>query len=175
MAGNVATNTIDNDTAVSISGATVVADGTVAALAKSNEQIANYGGAVSVGATAGSTGVALGATIVTNTITGNTTSDVNESNITALGNDTGVSIMDRTVTETTDEDGNTTHAVESKENKNKKGFVVNADANHAVNDISITAGVGASSATGVAADATVVINTIGGKTGATVSNSNINK
>ncbi len=175
LAGNVATNTIANDTAVSISGATVVADGTVAALAKSNEQIANYGGAVSVGATAGSTGVALGATIVTNTITGNTTSDVNESNITALGNDTGVSIMDRTVTETTDEDGNTTHAVESKENKNKKGFVVNADANHAVNDISITAGVGASSATGVAADATVVINTIGGKTGATVSNSNINK
>ena len=173
LAGNVATNTIANDTNVSITGTKVVADGTVAALANSNEQIANYGGAVSVGATAGNAGVALGATIVTNTITGNTTSNVNESNITALGNDDGVSITDYTVNETT-KDEKTLHSVENTATT-KKGFVVNADANHAVNDISITAGVGASSATGVAADATVVINTIGGKTGATVSNTNINK
>ena len=173
LAGNVATNTIANDTAVSISGATVVADGTVAALAKSNEQIANYGGAVSVGATAGNAGVALGATIVTNTITGNTTSNVSKSSITAMGHDEGVSVNDQTVKETTDKNGNTNHSVENN-GTTKKGFVVNAEANHAIRDISITGAVGVSATTGVAADATVVINTIGGKTSAEVYNTDIN-
>ena len=173
LAGNVATNTIANDTNVSITGTKVVADGTVAALANSNEQIANYGGAVSVGATAGNAGVALGATIVTNTITGNTTSNVSKSSITAMGHDEGVSVNDQTVKETTDKNGNTNHSVENN-GTTKKGFVVNAEANHAIRDISITGAVGVSATTGVAADATVVINTIGGKTSAEVYNTDIN-
>ncbi len=158
LAGNVAANTIANDTGVSINKSTISADGTVAALAKSNEAIANYGGAVSVGASAENLGVALGTTIVTNTITGNTTSSVADSEITALGHDEGVTVNEQT-------DNGT----------KKKGFVVHADATHEIKDISITGAVGVSATTGVAVDATVVINTIGGKTGATVSNTNVNK
>ena len=173
LAGNVASNKIENDTIVSVNNSAITADDTVAVLADSQETLQNYGGAISVGASGGSVGAAVGTTIVTNTISGNTEAHVNDSHITALGNGDGVSVKETTIDEATDKDGKTTHSVTSKD-VTKKGLVVNANAIHTLKDLSVTAGVGASATAGVAADATVVINTIGGKTGAVVSDTNIN-
>ena len=174
LAGNVASNKIENDTIVSVNNSAITADDTVAVLADSQETLQNYGGAISVGASGGSVGAAVGTTIVTNTISGNTEAHVNNSHITALGNGDGVSVKETSVDEATDKDGKPTHSVNSKE-MTKKGLVVNANAIHTLTDLSVTAGVGASATAGVAADATVVINTIGGKTGAVVSDTNINE
>ena len=166
LAGNVASNQIANGTTVSVDGATVVAEDTMAVLADSQESLQNYGGAISVGGSGGGGGVAVGTTIVTNTISGNTEANVSNSNITALGKGDGISVFEETV-------DHTNHSVNHNQ-ATKKGLVVHANAVHTLKDLSVTAGVGASATAGIAADATVVINAIGGKTGSAVTNTQIN-
>ncbi len=166
LAANVASNKIENDTTVSVNQSTVMADDTMAVVADSQEMLKNYGGAISVGASGGGSGVAVGTTIVTNTISGNTEANVENSTITALGKGDGISASEETV-------DHTNYSVNSNQ-ATKKGLVVHANAVHTLKDLSVTAGVGASATAGIAADATVVINTIGGKTIAAVANTQIN-
>ncbi|MDO4177907.1 MAG: leukotoxin LktA family filamentous adhesin [Phascolarctobacterium sp.] len=148
LTGNVAVNTIANDTIAKITKANIYA-GSVGVLATSEETLRNYGGALGVSASSG-TGVSGGATVVVNKITGNTQALVEESTI--------------------DADGNDTTGINSN-----KGLVVNADAKHKLVDISITGGVGAAGMAGIAANATVGVNTIKGETVARISDSDINK
>lgn len=179
--GNIVTNRISNDTTLNVENSTIDANGTAALLAHSKERLRNYGGALSVGASGGAVGAALGVTVVTNTIEGNTTAVVNNSSLTAAGNSDGVEITDHTIVN--DGDSNESkdpvknyqkHKVQDTKTK-KKGLIVNADAVHELRDISVTAGVGASATVGAAVDATVVLNTIAGKTGAEINNTDINK
>lgn len=104
LAGNVATNRIDNDTTVTFENDDIYATGTVAALSDSYERLRNYGGAISVGVSS-ETGVALGATVVTNTIEGDTEAIVKNSNITALGGGNGVKIDEHNVVADTKKSG----------------------------------------------------------------------
>ena len=195
-AGNVVKNNIANDTTVTISGTTIDASGTVAALANGNEVLRNYGGAASVSANSGGASVALGGTVVLNTISGNTNAIVQDSNIVALGAGSGVVVQDYTISKddptSRGSNSSTTNSVEGADvaeemlrdkgthtvtgsNITKTGFVVNANANHILRDISVTAGIAASTGGGgVALDATVALNTINGKTSAEVNNTNVN-
>ena len=169
LAGNIASNKIDNDTNVDITGSTIVADGTVAALVDSYEKLANYGGALSVGVGSEGAGVAFGTTVVTNSITGDSKATITNSNLTAYGRNAatnGVELENYVV----GEDGTVTTSKEKK-----AGVVVNADAKHVLRDISITGGVGASGTFGGALDITAVMNNLEGDTKAEVINSNINK
>lgn len=185
LAGNYASNIIDNDTTLGIDASTLKADGAVAALASSKELLKNYGGGVSVGVGTSAAGVALGATVVTNTITGATDALINNSAITALGAGDGVQVAEHksvpSASSATDPDPvqdyekyqlQETAAASATA---KKGLVVDAQAEHVLRDISVTGGVAVGSAAGVAVDATVVINSISGSTSAQVKSTDINK
>lgn len=185
LAGNVASNVIDNDTTVSLAFSTIKADGTVAALAASKEQLENYGGGLSVGVGTSAAGVAVGATVVTNTITSDTDVIIDASDITALGAGDGVKVAEHKSVEknssaTNPDPVDDYQKFELQETSAanaaaKKGLVVNAEAEHVLRDISITGGVAVGSAAGVAVDATVVINSITGRTSAQVNSTDINK
>lgn len=176
VAGNIAVNKIDNDTTVTFNNDDIYATGTVAALSDSYEQLRNYSGGISVAATSGQAAVALGATVVTNTIEGDTKSVVNNSSITALGAGDGVKVNKHSFDAIT----GSSSKYELKEQAAtdttaKKGLVVNAEAEHFLRDVSITGGVAVSTQAGVAVDATVVINKIAGTTSAEVNSTDVNK
>ena len=94
LAGNYASNIISNDTNILLDNSTLKTDGTVSALVNSKELLKNYGGGISVGVGTSAAGVALGATVVTNTITGATDAIINNSSITALGAGNGVQVAE---------------------------------------------------------------------------------
>lgn len=185
LAGNYASNIIDNDTTNSIDGSTLMADGTVAALAASKELLKNYGGGISVGVGTSAAGVALGATVVTNTITSDTDALIKNSDITALGAGDGVKVAEqksvKTTSSATDPDPVSDYEKYELQETDvitanaKKGIVLDAQAEHILRDVSITGGVSVGSAAGVAVDATVVINSISGSTSAQIMGTDINK
>ena len=113
LAGNVATNRIDNDTTVTFANDDIYATGTVAALSDSYERLRNYGGAISAGVSS-QNAVALGATIVTNTIEGDTEAVVKNSNIIALGGGNGVKIDEHNVVVDNEKVGETTDHIQKK-------------------------------------------------------------
>ena len=184
LAGNIASNIIDNDTSIDINNSTLKAHDTLAVLASSNEKLENYGGGLSVGVGTSAAGVAIGATVVTNTITSDTDAIIDGSDLVALGAGDGIKIAEHKSVATTsgkaDPDPVADYAKyalqeTSAANANaKKGLVVNAEAEHVLRDISITGGVAVGSAAGVAVDATVVINSITGSTSAQVNSTDIN-
>lgn len=153
-AGNVSINNIDNDTEAGISNANITTTGNTAVLAKSEEHIKNYAGALA--ATVGQGYVAGGASVAVNTITGNTKASVNNSTINA-GNVADISFADISFAD-----------------KNSKGLVVAADSDHEIDNVVITAGIAATAEVGVAASGTVAVNTIKGATTAEITNSNTN-
>lgn len=166
--GNVAVNNIKNDTLVDVAGASITAAQNLGVLANSREHLENYGGALSVGA-AGPAGVGVGATVVVNTISGNTSADVNNSNLNAAGSEdanSGIDVYEYTV----NSDG-TVSASSAK----VKGLVVAADSKHEIDNVTVTSSVGGSGVAAVGVDATVDVNEISGVTNANVLNTNINK
>ena len=185
LAGNIASNIIDNDTQINISASTLKAHDTLAVLASSKEKLENYGGGLSVGVGTSAAGVALGATVVTNTITSDTDALIKNSDITALGAGDGVKVAEqksvKTTSSATDPDPVSDYEKYELQETSatsataKKGLVVDAQAEHVLRDISITGGVSVGSAAGVAVDATVVINSISGSTSAQIMGTDINK
>ncbi|MGM9583875.1 MAG: beta strand repeat-containing protein, partial [Phascolarctobacterium sp.] len=184
LAGNIASNIIDNDTSINISTSTLKAHDTLAVLANSKEKLENYGGGLSVGVGTSAAGVAIGATVVTNTITGDTDAIIANSDIVALGTGDGITIAEHksvaAASSAADPDPVDDYAkyelleTSAANAAAKKGLVVNAEAEHVLRDISITGGVAVGSAAGVAVDATVIINSITGSTSAQVNSTNIN-
>ena len=180
---NVAVNNINNDVTAKIKdGAVVNAYDSLGVLAESSDTLRNYGGAVSVGVSA-KAGVALGTTVVVNKITGDTEAAIDGSSVSAKGADGGTIEVNEYTPDAEydvrkdfgDNKENTLIAVGvNKKTVAKKGLVVNADAQHTLNDVSVTAGVGASAFAGVGVNATVITNTIDGNTKAIINNSDVN-
>ena len=174
LAGNVATNRIANDTTVTLEQDDIFAYGTVAALANSKEKLQNYGGAVSVSVTSGAA-VALGATVVTNTIEGDTKSTVKDSNITAVGSGSGVQVDKHEIAvDDASKDSYKINDTTAPNTTAKTGLVVNADAVHTLRDIVVTGGVSVGGDVGVAGDATAAFETIKGETAAELLRTNVN-
>lgn len=164
LAGSVFVDNINNNTTAYMENVTMLATGTTAVLADSTEQMQNYGGALSV--TAGKGFAALGATVGVNKITGNTTAKVLNSDITAKGEDGGVSLTDY---------ASSGKGEISSSSNSHKGLVVNAKANHEIDNIILTAGVVVSDSVGIGVGGTVGVNNIEGSTSAFLRNSDVNK
>ncbi|MGN1088068.1 MAG: hypothetical protein ACI4QQ_02975, partial [Phascolarctobacterium sp.] len=185
LAGNIASNIIDNDTQINISASTLKAHDTLAVLASSKEKLENYGGGLSVGVGTSAAGVAVGATVVTNTITSDTDALIANSDLVALGAGNGIKLAEHKFVKTSSgkADPDPVDDYEKYELQEtsasiataKKGLVVDAQAEHVLRDISITGGVAVGSAAGVAVDATVIINSITGSTSAQINSTDINK
>lgn len=164
--GNVAVNNINNDTLVDVAGASITAANNLVVQANSGEHLENYGGALSVGA-AGTAGVGVGATVVVNTISGNTQALVDNSNLIAQGTgNTGIAVRNYTV----GEDGTVSHI-----DKAVKGLVVTADSEHEIDNVTVTSSIGGSGVAAVGGNITADVNEISGETKANIFNSNINK
>ena len=169
LTGNIASNKITNDTSSFVTDATIVAQSNLGVLVDSEETLKNYGGALSVSASSEGAAIALGTTVVTNSIIGDSKAVVTNSNLTAYGRNgatNGIELDNYTI----GEEGTVTTSKEKK-----SGVVVNADAKHILRDISITGAVGVSGTFGGALDITVVMNNLDGDTKAEVIDSNINK
>ena len=164
--GNVAVNNINNDTLVDVAGASITAANNLVVQANSSEHLENYGGALSVGA-AGTAGVGVGATVVVNTISGNTQALVDNSNLIAQGTgNTGIVVRNYTV----GEDGTVSYI-----SKAVKGLVVTADSEHEIDNVTVTSSIGGSGVAAVGGNITADVNEISGETKASILNSNINK
>jgi hypothetical protein len=177
LAGNVAVNNIGNNTKAIlqkrvtkdangkdvVSKANVIATGNVDVLANSAEHLRNYTGALS--ATVGSGYVAGGFSVAVNNINGDTTALVDGATVEAQGLGDGIKLAsygtdsDRNLTTTT----NTLH-----------GLVVNADADHKLDNVVITGATALSSEAGVAGGGTVSVNSLGGSTIAKINESDVN-
>ncbi|WP_449037446.1 hypothetical protein [Phascolarctobacterium sp.] len=160
IAGNIGVNLLANDTKAMIDGAKINADGTLAVIAKSKDTLQNFAGAFGVAA-GGQAGVGMG--VAYNEISGTTESVVNNAELTAAGNDAGVTVNER-----------------NKENDNvvsnntRKGVIIAADAEHNLTNVAISGGVAVSADVGVGVAGTVTVNRILGATNATATNSSIN-
>lgn len=161
FAGNIGVNLLANDTKATIDdGAKINADGTLAVIAKSKDTLQNFAGAFGVAA-GGQAGVGMG--VAYNEISGTTESVVNNAELTAAGNDTGVAVNER-----------------NKDNDNvvsdnsRKGVIIAADAEHNLTNVAISGGVAVSADVGVGVAGTVTVNRILGATNAKVTDSSIN-
>ena len=171
VAGSFGVNIIDNDVTARISKATVTSSGNLGVMARSDETIANYAGAVS-----GAGAAAIGLASTVNTISGDTQALVENSDVTAAGSDS-----EPIETKTIDQglisgllDSNSFKVDGLKggrKTEQKKGLVVDSSATHSISSVLASAG-GAGT---VAVAGTVNVNHIGGSTKAAVSASDINK
>lgn len=178
ISGSVAVNMIENNTVAHIGeGAVIVADGSIGIVAQSDEQIANYAGALSGGGTA-----AVGVSTSVNQISGITEASVGDeaenaavTKVTAKGNDAGI-VTNSTVGD--DQIHNTlisdeTIAMNSqiqRTEKTQKGVVVDASSTRDLKSFLVNASGGMNA--GVAA--TVNVNMIDGATNAKISNAVLN-
>ena len=160
IAGNICVNLLANDTKATIDGVKINADGTLAVIAKSKDTLQNFAGAFGVAA-GGQAGVGMG--VAYNEISGTTESVVNNAELTAAGNDAGVTVNER-----------------NKDNDNvvsdnsRKGVIIAADAEHELTNVAISGGVAVSADVGVSVAGTVTVNRILGATNAKVTDSSIN-
>ena len=160
IAGNIGVNLLANDTKATIDGAKINADGTLAVIAKSKDTLQNFAGAFGVAA-GGQAGVGMG--VAYNEISGTTESVVNNAELTAAGNDAGVSVNER------NKDNDNVVS-----DKKRTGVIIAADAEHNLTNVAVSAGVAVSADVGVGVAGTVTVNRILGATNATATDSSIN-
>lgn len=160
IAGNIGVNLLANDTKATIDGAKINADGTLAVIAKSKDTLQNFAGAFGVAA-GGQAGVGMG--VAYNEISGTTESVVNNAELTAAGNDAGVSVNER------NKDNDNVFS-----DKKRTGVIIAADAEHNLTNVAVSAGVAVSADVGVGVAGTVTVNRILGATNATATDSSIN-
>jgi len=176
-AGSVSYNSVTNNADTKVSGSTMYSKGSLGVLAESDDRLNNI-----VGSLTGSRKVALGLSLGMNNIDGRTNATVENSNITALGNE-GNGI---TVSNITDQNmirgrlrnpyNGDNRLTAAREDKQYQGLVVHSSATHDVSSVQGTAGItvsvtGSSAANGVG---TVVTNDIGGETTALIKDSKVN-
>ena len=167
---NVAVNKLANNVSANVVDAAVHADNNVVVTAENTSSLKNYGGGLNLSASSGVAAVGAGATVAVNTISGDTLATVSGSDIKAAGKGEVVNVTEYTESTAAEEKGKFTYA-----EKAKKGFVVTADSKQTLKNVSVTAGIGASSKVGVSVDATVATNQISGTTEAKVVDTDINK
>ena len=173
LSGSVGINMVANNVSAAVrNNAEMYSTGNVGVVAQSDEQIENYAGTIS-----GSGAMAFGATVAVNTISGNTAASVENSSITAEGNsedtvkaESGMS-DDALISGAVSEKSITSDKLqEGRQETESKGLVVDSSATHSVASVLATMG---GSGT-VAAVGTVNVNSIGGRTTAKVTNTDIN-
>ncbi|MBO4789453.1 MAG: hypothetical protein J5492_00400, partial [Oxalobacter sp.] len=180
LAGSFGYNYINSSATAELKDSTVTSEGNIGVVAKSDELIGNYAGAVSFTA-GGDMSAAIGASVAVNEIDGDTAANVSGSTLTAKGN-TGKTVALKSQVE---DDAIIAHQAsletfdparlkKARKDTSKTGLVVDASATHAIASDLVTAGVAVSSNGGAAA-LTFNENYIDGKTEAAVTQTDINK
>ena len=108
--------------------------------------------------------VAGGVSVATNNISGDTTAKVINSTITASGNDQGFEITEKSKEET---------GIEN-EKEDIKGLVINANAEHKLENVVVTAGVAVTKEVAVGAAGTLTFTNISGATNALLTDTTVN-
>ncbi len=172
IAGSVSTNKIDNNVKTKINKGQVNTNGSIGAVAESDNIISNYTGVV-----AGAGTVAIGVATAVNIIGGETSVDVTESTLTAIGTGVGIltnsSITNEQILNNVIEDSSvdlTDNLKDKRKVETTNGIVIDSSS---TNDIRALIANGGGAGT-VAVNGTVNVNTIGGETRANVSGSGLN-
>ncbi len=173
VAGSFGTNIIDNNTTSAIKTSTILAKGSVGVVSQADDRLANYAGALAGGGTG-----ALGLGVSVNTITGDTKSLIEDSDVTAL-DQTGTQVQTKSgmdnnsiIHENLDKDAFDIESLkDGRQANSQSGLVVDSSATHSISSIMASGG-GAGT---IAVFGTVNVNNIGGATIADVVRSDINK
>lgn len=173
VAGSFGTNIIDNNTTSAIKTSTILAKGSVGVVSQADDRLANYAGALAGGGTG-----ALGLGVSVNTITGDTKSLIEDSDVTAL-DQTGTQVQTKSgmdnnsiIHENLDKDAFDIESLkDGRQANSQSGLVVDSSATHSISSIMASGG-GAGT---IAVFGTVNVNNIGGATIADVVKSDINK
>ncbi|MBO4790378.1 MAG: hypothetical protein J5492_05120, partial [Oxalobacter sp.] len=180
LAGSFGYNYINSSATAEVKDSTVISEGNIGVVAKSDELIGNYAGAVSFTA-GGESSAAIGASVALNEIDGDTVSKVSGSSLTAKGNtDKTVALKSKVEDDAIIAHQASLETFDASRLKNarkdtaKTGVVVDASATHAIASDLVTAGIAATSKGGSLA-LTFNENYIDGKTEAAVTQTDINK
>ena len=178
VSGNVAVNQLGNDTTAKIDGgAKVTAHNNVVVDAQSDEQIANYAGALSVTAQ----GASVGLSVSVNQIDGTTNASIEGSGtqVSAEGAGTDAVINDKVEDDAildnfVDKDAFDTESTLADERTSStySGVAVSASSTHNIKSFLVNAGVAGQ---GAGVTGTVNVNQINGSTAAAVKNAAINQ
>ena len=174
IAGSAGVNIIDNSAVAKLNQVTMDVQGNLGVVAQDDDVIENLVGDISV-----SKDVAIGASVAVNTISGDTSADVNNSTVHAGGSQTKTIMTKSTVDDTAIVDdlasgryflGQPT-LVADRTDTSSSGLVVDSSATHTLR--SIVANIAASGKGSVAGN--VNVSTLGGSTSAAVTDSTVNK
>lgn len=167
LTGNVAINNIAVNTRAwgeNIGNADGLSIGSAAIQANSKDVVKNYAGSLNVSAT-GNAAAGLGATVVVNSITGNTESKLSNSNI-EIGEETAGEAADYAA------GSGSAQGTMTSTKSTKFGLLVSADSQHEIENVAVTAGVAASATAAATVDAVVATNKIAGATSAVLAGKN---
>ena len=172
ITGSVAVNQINNNTKTTVANNTLTANGSVGAIAKSDDIIANYAGTLAGGGTA-----AIGASVSVNQISGDTLVTLNNANVTANGNGNGIEVdskieNDSIIDSVIDGDKTLIGNDLDKDRKKEtiKGIVVDSSATHTLKSVLANGGIAGTAAV----NGTVNVNQIDGNTGTNIVGSTLN-
>jgi hypothetical protein len=176
-AGSISYNNITNNVHALVTGTTMYSTGSIGVIAESNDRLDQTAGGV-----AGGRMISAGLSIGVNRVGGDTSALVENSDVTALGNDVvGVDASDINSTALIEgrmrnpyNDEN--RLKKARSNKNYRGLVVHSSGTHDVTAVQGTAGVTVSTAdrSGAALVGALGFNDIQGKTSALIQNSKVN-
>lgn len=168
-AGSLSFNILNDDVAAAITGSTINATNSVGVLAKGDDQLINVTGGLNLGF---ASTVGIGVAVASNSMAGNVTATVNNSDITALGKGS----KELTAHEyTTSEDEKTKNKLTLTETQHK-GLVVDAYSKHDITDVVVSGGLAVNvSSVGVALNGLGATTEMTGTTGAYLENSSVNK
>lgn len=168
-AGSLSFNILNDDVTAEITGSTINASNSVGVFAKGDDELVNVTGGLNLGF---ASTVGIGVAVASNSMAGNVTATVKNSDITALGKGS----KQLTAHEySTSEDEKTKNKLTLTENKHK-GLVVDAYSKHDITDVVVSGGLAVNtSSAGVALNGLGATTEMTGTTGAYLENSNVNK
>ncbi|MCQ2373028.1 MAG: leukotoxin LktA family filamentous adhesin, partial [Phascolarctobacterium sp.] len=169
LGGSVLVNMLNNNTSAimgdSNNNTNLTTTGNVGVLSYSKEKLRNFGGELSL-SFGGAAGVGL--SVAYNEILGSTNALVENAEITAEGDATGVSVHDSA------EAARKEKANETYTEEKHTGLVVAADGRHELDNVMVTVAGAAGGESFAAGAGTIVANKLAGATKANIANSNIN-
>ena len=176
-AGSISYNNITNNVHALVTDSTMYSTGSIGVIAESNDRLDQMAGGV-----AGGRMISAGLSIGVNRVGGDTSALVENSDVTALGNDVvGVDASDINSTALIEGRMRNPYSDENRlkkarSNKNYRGLVVHSSGTHDVTAVQGTAGVTVSAAdrSGAALVGALGFNDIQGKTSALIHNSKVN-
>lgn len=180
IGGSASYNYLSDDVTAKLVNPAITSTNNVGVVAKSDERLANYAGALGLAA-GGNVGV--GAAVAVNELSGNTTAKIEGGTVTAKGSDAaddaiavhGGMADDALISGFGDSSmWKASSLFHGRQQGKAAGIVVDSSATHSIASALASAGIAISGSAGVGLAGTVNVNTIGGRTDAQVINAALN-